>query len=469
MNILLNRLLDLKHDQNKHENIDQSIRSNIRISGTNIWILFFAILIASVGLNVNSTAVIIGAMLISPLMAPIIGIGYGAAINDYKLIQNAARSLIIFIVISLATSSLYFLLSPLSKLQPELLARTTPTLWDVLIAFFGGCAGIIAQTRRDTSTVISGAAIATALMPPLCTVGYGIATANLAFILGAFYLFTINAFFITLATLLFVKIMQFPQHKEEDSRLQRNSRFIIGICVIAMMIPSAFLAYRMVQDQRFISSANILIKELEKRPGAFLLSKEVNPKERHLTLTFGGEALPKNFKDQLEYRFKANGFARTNISIRYLGSEKIDLLSVKDAIQKDIYSDTQQQLEDRNEKIEYLNEQLAKLQATKLDSRNKEFEKLNNQIKNINDKKILYNELINEIFSQYDGIHGISIAEGVKHDKESKLTKNTLIIYLETKPRLLKKDIRRLTEWMKTKFLDLNVTIVQSSYIKSNK
>ena len=151
--------------------IASAIRAGERIGGTNLWVLIFAILIASVGLNVNSTAVVIGAMLISPLMGPLLAIGYGAGISDYRLIRSAARSLLIFVAISLLTSSLYFLLSPLSQAQTELMARTTPTLWDVLIAFFGGCAGIVAQTRRGASTIVPGAAIATALMPPLCTAG----------------------------------------------------------------------------------------------------------------------------------------------------------------------------------------------------------------------------------------------------------------------------------------------------------
>jgi uncharacterized hydrophobic protein (TIGR00271 family) len=145
----------------------------VRIGGTNLWVLFFAILIASVGLNVNSAAVIVGAMLISPLMRPILGVGYGAAISDFALIRTSLRSLLIFAALSILTSTLYFLASPLTQPQSELVARTTPNLWDVLIAFFGGCAGIIAQTRREESTVIPGAAIATALMPPLCTTGYG--------------------------------------------------------------------------------------------------------------------------------------------------------------------------------------------------------------------------------------------------------------------------------------------------------
>lgn len=188
----LGELFHLRSDQEHADVIDRDIRDNVRVAGTNLWVLFFAILIASIGLNVNSTAVIIGAMLISPLMGPIVGIGYGAGVSDMKLIRLAARNMLVFIVISLITSALYFLLTPLKEAQSELLARTQPSLWDVLIAFFGGSAGIVALTRKEISNVIPGVAIATALMPPLCTAGYALVHGNWEYFSGAFYLFTIN-------------------------------------------------------------------------------------------------------------------------------------------------------------------------------------------------------------------------------------------------------------------------------------
>ena len=180
-NVAMTKLQDvfnLAHDQAHPDKIDSVIRANTRVSGTNMWVLIFAIAVASIGLNVNSTAVVIGAMLISPLMGPIVGMGYGLAVGDTTLIRQAARNIIIFVVISLITATLYFLLTPLKEAQSELLARTQPTLWDVLIAFFGGSAGIVAQTRKEGGNAIPGVAIATALMPPLCTAGYGLAHGN---------------------------------------------------------------------------------------------------------------------------------------------------------------------------------------------------------------------------------------------------------------------------------------------------
>ena len=181
----LSLAFDLRSDQGDVQSIDAEIRKGARLGGTNMWVLMFAILIASIGLNVNSTAVIIGAMLISPLMGPIIAIGYGVGVYDFALIRRAFINLGVFVAISLLTSTLYFAVTPLSEAQSELLARTTPNLWDVLIAFFGGAAGMVALTRKNISPITPGGAIATALMPPLCTAGYGLANGNVPFVLGA--------------------------------------------------------------------------------------------------------------------------------------------------------------------------------------------------------------------------------------------------------------------------------------------
>jgi uncharacterized hydrophobic protein (TIGR00271 family) len=201
----LARVFDLRRNQNTPEAIAADIAEGAEVAGPNLWVLFFAIVVASVGLNVNSTAVIIGAMLISPLMGPIVAIGYGVGVDNFALIRRAFKSLGLFTGIGLATSTLYFLLTPLSQAQSELLARTTPTVWDVLIACAGGGAGMIAATRRKPSNIVPGVAIATALMPPLCTAGYGLANGRLAYVSGALFLFSINAVFIALSTLLVVK------------------------------------------------------------------------------------------------------------------------------------------------------------------------------------------------------------------------------------------------------------------------
>lgn len=216
MNRGIRKLFDLREDQDEPEAIDDNVRNGVRFAGTNLWVLIFAILVASVGLNVNSTAVIIGAMLISPLMGPIVGLGYAAAVNDFSLIRQSARNLGTFTGLSLITSMIYFTLSPLDVPGSELLARTTPTLWDVLIAAFGGAAGMVALTRRSISNVVPGVAIATALMPPLCTAGFGLANGRWDMFAGAFYLFLINGVFIAASTLAVSKLVKLPPVADVD-------------------------------------------------------------------------------------------------------------------------------------------------------------------------------------------------------------------------------------------------------------
>ena len=201
----------IKEDTDYEATVD-FISKSVVFRGFNVWILFFAIIVASVGLNVNSTAVIIGAMLISPLMGPINGVGLAIGTFDEPLLRKSLKNLIFMVFISIVASKLYFLLSPISNARSALLARTQPTIFDVFIAFFGGLAGIVATSRKSQSiTVISGVAIATALMPPLCTAGYGIATGQIWYFLGASYLFFINSFFIALATFITVRLLGFPE------------------------------------------------------------------------------------------------------------------------------------------------------------------------------------------------------------------------------------------------------------------
>ncbi|MFN3802939.1 TIGR00341 family protein, partial [Belliella pelovolcani] len=227
------------------ETIDY-IKKNIEFRGANLWILIFAIFVASVGLNVNSTAVIIGAMLISPLMGPIMGIGMAAGINDFELLKRSMKNLGIAVVISILTSTIYFSFTPLNDAQSELLARTEPSIWDVLIALFGGLAGIVAGSRKEKSNAIPGVAIATALMPPLCTAGYGLATGNLYYFFGAFYLFFINSVFISLSTYLIVRFMKFPKKEFLDPNREKTVKRYITIFTLLTIIPSIYLAYNIV-------------------------------------------------------------------------------------------------------------------------------------------------------------------------------------------------------------------------------
>jgi uncharacterized hydrophobic protein (TIGR00271 family) len=265
------------------------VEKGIRFSGTNLWILIIAILVASLGLNVNSTAVVIGAMLISPLMGPIIGMGWSACINDLELLKKAARNFLFATCVSLITSTLYFTFTPLDEAHSELLARTSPNIYDVLIAFFGGMAGIIAIGSKHKGNVLPGVAIATALMPPLCTAGYGIATGQWSFFGGALYLFIINSVYIALATYVFVRLVGFPQvHLKNISDEKRANRIIILLTAITL-IPSIYLGYVMILNNQFTRKSNYFIQQEVNERGMFIMRKIISPQNKEITLYLAGQ------------------------------------------------------------------------------------------------------------------------------------------------------------------------------------
>ena len=234
----------------------------VEFRGTNLWVLIFATMIASLGLNVNSAAVIIGAMLVSPLMGPIMGVGLSLGINDFDLLKKSLRNFSLMVVVAIATSTLYFFISPLGTARSELLARTVPTTYDVLIAFFGGLAGIVAQSRKDrNSTVIPGVAIATALMPPLCTAGFGLATGQFKFFIGAFYLFFINTVFIALATYMVVRMLKYHKKKFLDPARERYVKRIMLLITLLTFIPSVVIGLHMVRVSFFESAVDRYVQQ----------------------------------------------------------------------------------------------------------------------------------------------------------------------------------------------------------------
>lgn len=281
------------------EEAEQSIREGVSFKGTNLLILVFAILIASLGLNTNSTAVIIGAMLISPLMGPIIGLGLGVGIEDFGLLKRSARNLMVAAAFSVLASTVYFLISPVSEGHSELLARTSPTIYDVLIGFFGGAAGIFAIASKNKGNVIPGVAIATALMPPLCTVGYGLATWQLSYFFGALYLFLINSIYICLATFIGVKVMKFGRMQSANPSRAKKMRRIVYTVAILTLLPSIYLTYNMLTKERFEMNASRFIADECHFSGTQVLSHQAlqSDGERVLNITLIGKVLP---QDSLE-------------------------------------------------------------------------------------------------------------------------------------------------------------------------
>jgi uncharacterized hydrophobic protein (TIGR00271 family) len=306
----------LGEEKEAFSSVAGSIETGIVFRGTNLWILIFAIFVASLGLNVNSTAVIIGAMLISPLMGPIMGIGFSMGINDSQLLRRAGMNYGVATVVALLTSTCYFLLSPLDEAHSELLARTAPTIYDVLIALFGGFAGIIALSSKQKGNVLPGVAIATALMPPLCTAGYGLATGQFSFFLGAFYLYIINTVFIALATFIITRVFHFPYKKFTSQKAERLSKRIIWLVVLLTFLPSLYFGYDMVQQNRFSQRANRFITHEAQIPGDYLLSKKVNSKEKSILLIYGGNEISAEQVQALRSRLSLYDLPVSSLEIR---------------------------------------------------------------------------------------------------------------------------------------------------------
>lgn len=288
---ILKKYFNAMPDKEDEENTIKAISNGVSFHGANLWVLVFAIFIASLGLNVNSTAVIIGAMLISPLMGPIIGMGLSVGINDFELLKRSLKNYLVATIISVLTATLYFLLTPLDEAQSELLARTSPTLYDVLIALCGGAAGIVALATKGKGNVLPGVAIATALMPPLCTAGFGIATGNVFYFLGAFYLFFINTVFIALATYIGVRMLKFKTKEFVDPNRQKKVKKYIIIIVVVTMIPSGFMTYNIVKTSVFKSNVSKFVKEQLDNSGTRIISYETNQDSLTLRVVAVGQEL----------------------------------------------------------------------------------------------------------------------------------------------------------------------------------
>lgn len=353
----LKHYMDLSQDREDEAASIEAIRAGVEFKGANILILVFAIFIASLGLNTNSAAVIIGAMLISPLMGPIMGIGFGLGINDYELIKRSFRNLAVATLFSVITSAIYFCVSPLNEARSELLARTSPTIYDVLIAFFGGLAGIVAMSSKQKGNVLPGVAIATALMPPLCTAGFGIATGNLAYFFGAFYLFFINSVFIAFATTLGVKIMKFSKKEfVNDERRKKVERIVYSILVLTMA-PSIYLTYNMVKDNFFEVSASRFVSQNFNYPDTQVISKSAFKEKgkRIIRVSLVGAEIPKDSIAVAQARLPQYGLGDAVLEVRQgYGQEKTNIGELSSAMFKDIYLHNQDQINRQRQQLDSL-------------------------------------------------------------------------------------------------------------------
>ncbi|MDO5422672.1 MAG: DUF389 domain-containing protein [Eubacteriales bacterium] len=351
-------LFEIRSDMVSYEELHEMMEENTIIRGSNMWILIMAIFIASIGLNVDSTAVIIGAMLISPLMSGILTMGYALATSDLTLLRKAFTRFGTQVVISLITSTLYFRLTPLDAPTSEMIARTSPTLWDVLIALFGGIAGAIGNTRKKKGNVIPGVAIATALMPPLCTTGYGLATMQRPFILGAFYLFAINTLFIMLSAAFVMKLLGVPSHKAENPKRQKQVRRLITIITVLTVIPSVLVGglkvYQSVMEQNFTSYLNneFVFSDTQ------VVKSEIDLREREVSVSLVGSQIGNDVIERLEQ--KLSQYNLNNYTL-HVTQNKVSQEDNSETVMIAVQEKTIQELQTQ---VEAQQEELSKMQTT---------------------------------------------------------------------------------------------------------
>jgi len=367
----LNRRFNLLEDKATNEEIIESIESAVDFRGANLWILVFAIVLASIGLDINSAAVIIGAMLISPLMGPIVGLGLAIAIVDFDLIKRSVKSLAFATTSSVVASTLYFILSPFSVESSELLARTNPTVWDVLIAFCGGLAGIIAYTRKSKTNTIPGVAIATALMPPLCTLGFGLAHMNFKYIFGAAYLFFINSVFICFATFLICKFIRIPQREYLESVSKQKFQRAIAAIVIITIIPSLYLTYRIVNQSITEKNLTRFIEAEIKTRDCQVIDRRINwdTQPQQIILSVVGSPLNDQTVENLNKRLATYSLSRQTLILKQALStyqQPHDLTAIKSAVLKDFYEQSTASIKSKDEKIAALEAALSEQKMVEL-------------------------------------------------------------------------------------------------------
>ncbi|MCG2419206.1 DUF389 domain-containing protein [Aequorivita sp. F47161] len=378
----LRELFDIRADTDRDATIE-AVKKDISFKGHTAWILIFSIFVASIGLNVSSTAVVIGAMLISPLMGPIVGVGLSVAINDVDTLKRSLINLGVMVILSVLTAFLYFKLSPLTEETPELIARTYPTILDVLIAIFGGLGLIVAKTKSGTiASVIFGVAIATALMPPLCTVGYGLAIGNASYAGGALYLFSINAVFIALSTFIVSKILQFPLVRYANSKRRKRTSQIASLIAIAVMVPSVWLFIKLLEQQVFENKTKEFVNTVIKYDGVEVVKFTQDYKTKNIDVYLIGRPVPQNkINEWLTKLEKTEKLEDTRLRI-YQGADQSGEMAarlsgeIKAGILEDLYVKNEQIIQNKDEQIRFLENELALLKI-----QNIPFKQLSEEIK----------------------------------------------------------------------------------------
>ncbi|MGB3181379.1 MAG: TIGR00341 family protein [Cyclobacteriaceae bacterium] len=434
----MKNLINLEEDKADEEKTIEEVKKGVPFRGANLWILIFAIFIASIGLNVNSTAVIIGAMLISPLMGPIMGIGLGMGINDLDLIKKGVLNLGVAVVISVLTSTVYFMISPLSDAQSELLARTTPTLWDVMIAVFGGLAGIVAGSRREKSNAIPGVAIATALMPPLCTAGYGLATGNLYYFFGAFYLFFINTVFISLSTFVIVRYLKYPKKVFVDMARERRVKSLVSFFVLLTVLPSFYTAYQVVKRSIFERNALEFVMAELSFDNSPVISHEFtfDQDSSRIEITLFGAPVSPDLISHARQKLDNYSLQGTALVVHqgYKEDNNVshDMLekynqSVKTGIIEELYRKNEQTLSDKDDQIAFLENELAQIKG----------------------RQVAFEEICREVKVQYPDLKEFSLGVAPVASIDSLHTKEVTMVYASFGRRQKSAELNRMRDWLK--------------------
>ncbi len=421
----------LDSELENQDKVYDEISKGAIFKGTNLWILFFSIIVASVGLNMNSTAVVIGAMLISPLLGPINGLGYSIATYDTELFRKSIKNFIFAILVGLIGSTAYFAISPISTAHSELLARTSPTIYDVLIALFGGLAGIVAISSKHKGNVIPGVAIATALMPPLCTAGYGLATGKLNFFFGALYLFTINTIFIAIASVWISRILKFPIRSIIDERKKRRINRLITLLITIVLLPSIYFGYELVKQEDFLQKANNYVSNVSIIEGNYLLKSEIDAKSSKIILVYGGTTLSENQK---------------NIIIKKLSDFNIEDASV--IIEQGL---TFSSKDDRNTELFKLREQIYNLNTL--------LAKKDSEIDSILNKQKMGLEILNEVRTIFPQINGCLYSESLNYIDSLEAPQSIPVVILSTDRKIRNDDKIKINNWLRQKLKNDNVKI----------
>jgi len=423
---------NLENELDDFDRIHESIKKDIAFRGTNLWILIFAIIVASVGLNMNSTAVVIGAMLISPLMGPINGMGYSIATYDMPLFRQALKNFSFAVFISLIASTTYFFLSPISTAHSELLARTSPTIYDVLIALFGGLAGIVAISSKLKGNVIPGVAIATALMPPLCTAGYGLATAQFEFFFGAIFLFTINSVFIALSSVAVSQILKFPINVKKGESHKKRINSWITVVIILVSFPSIYFGYNLVQNERFIQKSNEYIAKISLFEGNFLLKSDINPKKKSIILIYGGTSLNDSQKEKI-----------TQIGRDFLPDDSE--IFVEQGLSFD---------------VAVMEDDEAKSLKAEINRLNQKIRMNENVIDSLTTRGVMGQNILREIQSIYPIIESCSYSKAPVFTRNSNVSEiSDLVVFQLKKGQLNSKDKEKIQQWLSVKLSSEKVQV----------